>query len=196
MKISRLAALPCVLLLAFGTACNGDPVPAPLAEGSPPLPATTPESEPTSPDPSGTELFSRVAPGKGTAIPVLAGQEFSGEHVMDRDGSVSAFGVRIGTYHGKADGSLKLTLCADATCREATAPLVGAKDNDFLMFTLPEAIVVSNGTKLEYTLARSTGDPANRVAIWVYPKRDEQAGVVDPAGTTIAATARLMVRLQ
>lgn len=195
MKTSRLAALPCALLLALGTACNGDPAPEPIAEGSPPTTAAATEATPPSAVESGTELFSRVAPGKGTAVPVLAGQEFSGEHVMERDGSVAAFGVRIGTYYGQADGSLTLTLCAGTVCREATTPLPGAKDNDFLIFTLSEPLAVDNGTRLGYTLTRSSDDPANRVAIWTYPKRGDQAGIVDPAGKAIAAVGRTMVRL-
>lgn len=196
MKTSRLAVLPCALLLAFGTACNGDPAPEPLAEGSPPAPAAATEPEPQAAPTSGAELFSRVAPGKAVAIPVVAGQEFSGEHLVERDGSVTAFGVRIGTYYGQADGSLTLTLCAEAVCREATTALSGAKDNDFLVFPLVEPLAVGNGTRLDYTLARSSDNPANRVAIWTYPKPSDQAGIVDPAGKTVAVVARTMVRVQ
>lgn len=192
MNTFRFAAL--ILILTLGVGCNRDPAPAPLAE-SKPLPAL-PAAPATSTLQSVTEIFSKVAPGKGTPVPVLADQTFSGKYVMDRDGALSAFGIRIGTYHGKADGSLKLKLCADAACQEAELPLAGAKDNDYLVFQLPEAMPITSGATLDYTLTRSSNDPANRVAIWVYPKRADQPGVVDPTGKAIEAVGRLSIHLQ
>jgi hypothetical protein len=124
---------------------------------------------------------SKVAPGKGKPIALTANQSVSGSIDSGNGGQLEAFGVRIGNYHDSADGSLSLKLCVEGNCQDALMQLTGSKDNDFLVFELPQPIALAEARKVDYTLTRS-GDATNRVAVWAYPARDGQTGLTDPAG--------------
>lgn len=193
MKKAALAAL----LLSSAAACDrGTPVESSQPATAPePPPAATAPAKPEVDYPGSIDIFTRVGAGKGTPVALVADQKVSGSHIMDRDGTLVAFGVRIGTYHGTADGSLRLSLCVDADCREAEKPVANAKDNDYLVFELPEPMTVSSGSVLRYEFARA-GDAKRRVAVWSYPKLDTQSGIVDPSGEEVPMVPRLSIHLQ
>lgn len=182
--MNRIAPLAALALSASLIACD-------RGESASAAGAPVPEAAPA----AHVEVLSKVAPGNGVAIQLPASQAVSGRHVMSRGGTVSAFGVRIGTYHGEADGSLRLTLCVDDHCREASEPLAGSRDNDYLVFELAQPLEVAHGQGLDFVLTRSS-DANKRVAIWSYPKPDGQPGLVDPSGTATDRVARLSIRLQ
>lgn len=133
---------------------------------------------------------SKVAPGKGKPMVLTANQSVSGSFESENAGDLVAFGVRIGNYHGAADGSLSLKLCVEGTCQDASMPLTDSRDNDFLVFQLPQPVAVAKVQKIDYTLTRSA-DATNRVAIWAYPARDGQAGLTDPTGKVTSLVPRL-----
>lgn len=182
--MNRIASFVALVLSASLIACD-------RGETASAAGALAPE---TAPAPH-VEVLSKVAPGNGVAIQLPTSQSVSGRHVMSQGGAVSAFGVRIGTYHGEADGSLRLTLCVDDDCREASQPLAGSRDNDYLVFTVARPLDVARGQGLDFVLTRSS-DANKRVAIWSYPKPEGQPGLVDPSGTAIDRVARLSIRLQ
>ena len=190
-KIAFAAAL-----LAVITACERNDSAVQTSEATPPPPQ--PVATPAKPEvdyPGSIDIFSKVAGGKGAAIALVSGQTISGKYTVERDGNVVAFGVRIGTYRGTADGSLQLLLCSGDECAEASKSVVDAADNDYLVFELPSPLAVAAGATLDYTVTRSA-DATKRVAIWSYPKREEQTGLVDPSGTTIPMVPRLSIHLQ
>ncbi len=133
---------------------------------------------------------SKVGSGRGTAIALVAGQSISGETQSD-GGELVAFGVRIGNYFNSSNGSLALTLCVDNACQDANASLSGSKDNDYLLFQLPQPVAVSAGQAIKYTLTRSS-DAKNRVAIWAYPAPEGQSGFTGPQGTATDYVPRLV----
>lgn len=174
--------LPGIALLFVIAACDRTPPSEPSAPA-----ATQASAEATAPQAPKT---------RSVAVPVLAGQTVSGKHVVEQAGTLSAFGIRIGNYRNKSDGTLRLTLCLDGACQDAEMPLADSRDNDYLVFTLPEPVAVGAGSTLDFTLARQSDDPRNRVAIWVYPVKAGETGLVDPAGTTLDMAPRVSLQLQ
>jgi len=154
----------------------------------------TPTTAPLTASPGIRVEHSAVAPGKGKAMVLTANQSVSGSLDSGNGGQLEALGVRMGNYRNSADGSLSLKLCVEGACQEALMPLAGSKDNDFLVFELPQPIVLAKAQKIDYILTRS-GDATNRVAVWAYPARKGQAGLTDPAGTKTDLVPRLELHL-
>lgn len=173
-----------VLLALSVVACDKAESPTQPSE------AATPATQSAKFPPGVRLVYSKVAPGKGKAMALTANQSVSGSLESENTGNLEAFGVRIGNYHGAADGSLSLKLCVEGVCQDASMPLAGSKDNDFLVFQLPHPGAVAKAQKVDYTLTRSA-DATNRVAIWTYPARDGQSGLTDPAGKTTSLVPRL-----
>lgn len=193
MTRSLLAAAMLVALAA----CDRGASPVQTSESTPPPPEPVAQAPapPAVDYPGEVDVFTKVGSGKGTPIAMTRGQSVSGVHAMERDGTIVAFGVRIGTYRGTADGGLALKLCAAGNCQEASKSVVDAKDNDFLVFELPQAMSVSTGTELAYTLTR--GDDANhRVAVWSYPRAEAQTGLTGVDGAPLENVPRLSIHLQ
>lgn len=194
MNIRTALLLP--ILLTAITACNRD---EPAIQSSEAIPAPAqPQPAPEKPEvdyPGSIDIFSRVGSGKGTPIALTSGQTVSGKHAMERSGTIVAFGARIGTYHGTADGSLELTLCVDGKCEQGTRNVVGATDNDYLVFELASPITVETGSILDYTFTRSA-DAGKRLALWSYPKLETQTGLIGPDGQSTDNTPRLSIHLQ
>jgi len=103
--------------------------------------------------------------------------------------------VRIGNYHNTANGALSLELCVEGSCQEASKPLAGSKDNDFLVFQLAQPTLIAKAQKIDYTLTRSE-EATNRVAIWAYPAPDGQVGLTDPTGKVTELAPRLALHFQ
>jgi hypothetical protein len=134
----------------------------------------------------------KAAADKGKPVALIANQSISGSYASADAGDLEALGVRIGNYRNSADGSLSLKLCVEGACQDASMPLAGSRDNDFLVFQLPKPVTVAKAQKIDYTLTRSA-DATNRVAIWAYPARNGQAGLTDPTGKTTSLAPRLDV---
>lgn len=176
-----------VLLALSVAACGKTDSPEPEAEDAlhamQPAPAPSPPAE--------TRIVrTKVAPGQGTAIAMTATQSVVGSLEAESDGQLVAFGVRIGNYRDSADGSLSLELCVEGACQDVAMPLDGSRDNDYLVYRLPEPVVLGSGQRIEYTLGRS-GDATNRVAVWAYPAREDQAGLIDATGRPTDLVPRL-----
>lgn len=199
MRIRHLApALSLLALLSSGCQDQGGTA----VQSSQPVAGETGFPEPLREDASGattppdgtTTINTKVAPGNGTPVRILAGQSVSGTSRPEASGSLAAIGVRIGNYHGSADGSLQLSLCVDGTCQEATAPLAGSKDNAYLIFTLATPVVLQADSAIEYRFHRSA-DSTNRVAIWGYPAPAGQSGIIDADGASTTLVPRLSLHL-
>lgn len=192
MNKAALAAL----LLSSVVACDGgNPVETSQAVSEPAPPPAAAPARPSVDYPGTVDVFTKVGAGKGTPVALVGSQKVSGSHVSDREGTAVAFGVRVGTYHGTADGSLHLSLCVDDDCREAEKSVADARDNDYLVFDLPQPLTLDAGSVLHYEFTRS-GDAKRRLAIWSYPKLDSQSGLVDPSGQQVPMVPRLSIHLQ
>lgn len=184
------------LLLSSVVACDrGNPVETSEAVPEPEPPPAAAPAAPSVEYPGSVDIFTKVSAGKGTPVALIGGQKVSGSHVFDRDGAAVAFGVRVGTYHGTADGALHLSLCVEEDCREAQKSVADAKDNDYLVFDLPQPLTVVDGSVLRYEFTRS-GDAKRRLAIWSYPKLDSQSGLIGPSGQELPMVPRLSIHLQ
>lgn len=167
---------------------------APVQPSAPAAPATTSATD--SPVPPGERLVrTKVAPGKGKAVALTANQSVSGSFRSGNEGQLGAFGVRIGNYRDSSDGTLSLELCVDGNCQQASKPLAGSKDNDFLTFELARPIALSGGQQIDYTLTRSA-DATNRVAVWAYPAPDGQSGLTDAAGKATNLVPKLALHFR
>lgn len=145
-----------------------------------PVPTTDPTAEPARTPDEVARILSGVK-GKGTPRVLRAGESLTGTYLPGRAGKLSAFGIQIGNYHASSDGTLSLRICAAQDCREATVPLAGSRDNDFLVFALGQPLSVTTTQALEYTLTRSESS-TNRLAIWTYPTTGEQNLLLDATG--------------
>ena len=181
-----LSALSVLLALSVA-ACGKTDTPVQSSE------AVAPTTQPA-PDAGIRTVHSKVGSGKGTPMVLTANQSISGSFQAELDGRLEAFGVRIGNYFNSADGSLALTLCVEDACQETGMPLSGSKDNDYLVFQLPEPVSLAKAQTVQYTLSRSE-DATNRVAVWAYPARDGQAGLTDTAGSRTNLVPRLVFHL-
>lgn len=180
-----------VLLALSVAACDKAESPEQPSENAP-----TTQSTQTPSEPSEVRLVhSKVAPGKGKPMVLTANQSLSGSLDAGDSGQLEAFGVRIGNYRNSADGSLSLELCVDGACQSALMPLTGSRDNDFLVFQLPEPVALTGTQSVDYTLARSA-DATNRVAVWAYPAREGQVGLTDPAGKLTKLAPRLVLHFR
>lgn len=182
-----------VLLLSSIVACQpGTPVELSEAVQKPEPPRAATASVDY---PGEVHIFTTVGTGASRPVALVGEQKVSGSHVFDRDGAAVAFGVRVGTYHGTADGALHLSLCVNGDCREAQKSVVDAADNDYLLFALAQPLTVVDGSILRYEFTRSA-DAKRRLAIWAYPKLDNQSGIVDPSGQEVPFVPRLSIHLQ
>ena len=185
-------ALSTLLVLSLA-AC--DKAPSPAAPAQPTQPEQ-PAAAVDAPTPPGIRIVNpEVGPGKGKPIALVANQSISGGFDAGSDGQLVAFGVRIGNYFKSADGSLSLKLCVEAACQDARMPLAGSRDNDYLVFQLPEPVTLSGPQRIDYTLTRS-GDATNRVAVWAYPTREGQPGLIDASGTQTTLAPRLALHFR
>lgn len=110
------------------------------------------------------------------------GQIAEGELQLPRGGLLTEVRVFIGTGQGLSDGSLHLQLCQAQHCAEASAPLAGARDNDFIRLPLPAPLPVQAGQPLRYRIGPRDGREA--VALWRYPAAPDAppaAGAPPPA---------------
>lgn len=191
MKPTHSAAY---LLLALSVAACGKNEPP--AQPSEPAAPTAQQPSPDAATPPGIRLVkSKVAPGKGKPMALTANQSVSGSIDSGNGGELEAFGVRIGNYRNSADGSLSLKLCVEGACQDALMPLTGSRDNDFLVFQLPESVALAKAQQVDYTLTRSA-DATNRVAVWSYPARDGQTGLTDPSGKMTTLAPRLALHFR
>jgi len=181
------------ILLALSVSACGE-TESPVQSSKPATPAIKPTADlPVSQE---TRLVhTKVAPGKGTPIALKANQSASGSFMSENAGQLDAFGVRIGNYRNTADGALSLELCIEGACQNASKPLPGSKDNDFLVFELAQPTSLAKGQKIDYTLTRSE-DATNRAAVWAYPAPSGQVGLTTSAGKTTNLVPRLVLHFQ
>ena len=83
------------------------------------------------------------------------------------DGTVRHVGLEIGTYMGAATGTLRMQLCARATCRSGDASIEEAEDNAVLFVTLDHALPTRAGEPLQWRATHIDGE--GPVAVWLAP---------------------------
>lgn len=187
-----ISSTVCILLALSVTACGMNEPPAQPSE--PAAPAAQQPSPDATAHPGIRLVKSDAAPGKGKPMVLNANQSLSGSLDAGDSGQLEAFGVRIGNYRNSADGSLSLKLCVDGACQSALMPLTGSRDNDFLVFQLPEPVTLTGTQSVDYTLTRSA-DATNRLAVWAYPAR-EGHGLTDPAGKLTKLVPKLVLHFR
>lgn len=199
MKFKLIFLTVCVLALV---GCNqdhevasrgADPAPSPVTQD----PATTQAevAPPPAPPAGSRRVVSAVGEGPASALKLSGNESASGAYVPTADGTLVAFGVYIGNSRGTADGSLTLNLCKGESCRDVTLPLLGSRDNDFLIFTLDDPLLVTTGETLSYRL-RHSADATKPVAIWTYAPGEGVAGLVGPSGEDTGRLAKVAMYLQ
>jgi hypothetical protein len=85
---------------------------------------------------------------------------------LTRSGTVSEFGVEIGTYAGAASGHLRIELVAGDRRTSGQATLDGASDNAIFKVKLAPPLQVNAGEQVHYTIAHPDGSD---VALWLWP---------------------------
>lgn len=102
---------------------------------------------------------------------------------VERAGWINRLGVRIGTYGGRADGRVRVVVCAEARrCVQGQADLRQAIDNADLMFVFERPLRVSAGQKVSLLLHGSGG--RHPFALWTYPDSQSNARLIPTASST------------
>jgi hypothetical protein len=106
---------------------------------------------------------STPGPASGAPLVLTAGQSLSGQMPapLPRLGAIS---VTLGTFKGRSNGPLTVTLCQGATCVTAQADLTLADDGAPFLIPLPAPLVLTGSAPLRYTLGHPAGEP---VALWL-----------------------------
>lgn len=112
-------------------------------------------------------------------VVLAAGQAVSGVIATKKQGSILAFDVLIGNYHGRSDGALSVKLCAGIVCAEGRASVANSADNRYLEIPLERPIDVAEGRTLHYELTRIAG--VHPLAVWTYPDAATTTAMPDGA---------------
>ena len=125
--------------------------------------------------PAGETLFMRsvampAADSEGVAVDLGAGDRLAGklpEGVPAQPPTVTAVGVQVGNYGGRADGLLTVSLCANGRCVGGRAELARSIDNAIFVVPLDETLPVHPGDTVTYAFEHRGG--THKLALWAYP---------------------------
>ncbi len=103
------------------------------------------------------------AVGAPTPLPLSAGQSVAVDIARPPETmSVSGILITIGTYAGASDGTLRVRLCQADRCREASAPLLGAKDDSPLRIMFDTPIELAGESAYRVSDRGGRRDPSRR----------------------------------
>ena len=74
-----------------------------------------------------------------------------------KEGKIVAISIFVGTYYGKANGTLEMRLCDGERCASGRADLAHAIDDAFLELRLTEPLAVSTGSRLTFQARQIDG---------------------------------------
>lgn len=181
-----IAVIAVVTLMLAGCKKGTEPTPVAVAP-EPEAPEEVIKVADSGAPPADARLIElAVSPDSPQALAVFDGQSVEGVLKDLEPNQIVAFGVRIGNYMNKSDGSLSLDACVDTTCQTAMAHLAGSQDNKYLIFTLPQPLAITAGQQLTYKLTRSR--PGNGVAIWTYTPLTASVTLKDAKGVDTGRT--------
>jgi hypothetical protein len=113
----------------------------------------------------------RFPPGtscpKAHAVPVPAGGTLGGTLENPAGEWVAGLELLLGTYGGRADGALRVTVCGE-TCASGEARLSEARDNEPLALGLAASLRVPPDGRIRYTVEQP-GAAVHPVALWSCP---------------------------
>lgn len=137
------------------------------------------------------QVEAAVAEGVPTPLRMSGGQTIAAAFTPDRNGTLLAFGVRIGNSRGASDGSLSMNFCQKGACQDVAVPLPGTRDNGYLIFNLTTPVEVVAGETYDFKLSRSN-DATKPVAIWTHPAPAGSRTLMDVNNVDTGRVARLV----
>jgi uncharacterized membrane protein len=111
-------------------------------------------------------IASRESPDKVPLV-LKSGSILTGQAVSPGTGMLYSLGWDLGTYYGRANGTVTLEVCA-AECRRGSLDIAGAEDNRIAYIVLDRPLPLTVGTSVRFQLTMSRGS-THPVAFWAYP---------------------------
>ncbi len=114
-----------------------------------------------------------INPARQVPLVLGTGDVVSGTFASPKGGTLSAVGLLVGNYGGRADGTFSLEVCSPRTCSRASMQVSESADNDFLVVDLAAPLNVESNEPLTFSL--SVSGSTHPLAAWLYDSVDGSA---------------------